>query len=81
MLTIVLQSGRSKHYAFIEFASAEVAQIVSETMHNYLLLGHIVQCRVIPKDQVHPELWVGANRKWRIVPYDRIAREKQNMVR
>jgi len=75
------KTGRSKHYGFIEFSSAEVAEIVSETMNNYLLMGHILQCRVIPKDQVHPELWVGANRKWRLVPRDRVARETQNMPR
>ncbi|GJJ13400.1 hypothetical protein Clacol_007654 [Clathrus columnatus] len=75
------QTGHSKHYAFIEFTSAEVAQIVSETMNNYLLMGHILQCRVIPKDQVHPELWVGANRKWRYVPHDRLVRLKHNRVR
>ncbi|KIJ52630.1 hypothetical protein M422DRAFT_223267 [Sphaerobolus stellatus SS14] len=75
------KTGRSKHYGFIEFASAEVAEIVSDTMNNYLLLGHILQCTVIPKDQVHPELWVGANKKWRFVPRDRLARERQNMPR
>jgi RNA recognition motif-containing protein len=76
----VLQTGRSKHYAFIEFDSSSVAQIVAETMDNYLLLGHILKCKVIPKDEVHPELWVGANRKWRIVPHDRIVRLKHNKV-
>jgi len=50
-------------------------------MDNYLLMGHILRCKVIPKDQVHPELWVGANRKWRAVPRDRVARVAQNKVR
>jgi nucleolar protein 15 len=58
-----------------------VAQIVAETMDNYLLLGHILQCKVIPKDEVHPSLWIGANRKWRKIPHDRIARVKHNKVR
>ncbi|KAF8515405.1 hypothetical protein BU17DRAFT_51802 [Hysterangium stoloniferum] len=75
------KTGHSKHYGFVEFASSEVARIVSETMHNYLLLGHILQCRVIPKDEVHPELWVGANKKWRVVPRDRVARLQQNKPR
>ena len=72
------QTGRSKHYGFIEFDSSTVAQIVAETMDNYLLMGHILRCKVIPKDQVHPELWVGANRKWRVVPADRVARVEHN---
>ncbi|PCH42216.1 RNA-binding domain-containing protein [Wolfiporia cocos MD-104 SS10] len=75
------KTGRSKHYAFIEFDSASVAQIVAETMDNYLLMGHILQCKVIPKDKVHPKLWVGANRKWRAVPQDRIARVQHNKKR
>lgn len=75
------KTGKSKHYGFIEFDSSSVAQIVSETMDNYLLMGHILQCKVVPKDEVHPELWVGANRKWRAVPHDRIHRVKHNRPR
>ncbi|ETW83275.1 hypothetical protein HETIRDRAFT_315159, partial [Heterobasidion irregulare TC 32-1] len=75
------KTGRSKHYAFVEFDSSSVAQIVAETMDNYLLLGHILKCSVIPKDTIHPELWIGANRKWRVVPRDRIARVQHNKPR
>ncbi|THV04452.1 RNA-binding domain-containing protein [Dendrothele bispora CBS 962.96] len=75
------KTGRSKHYAFLEFDSSSVAQIVAETMDNYLLMGHILRCKVIPKDQVHPELWVGADRKWRVVPRDRVARVAHNKLR
>lgn len=49
-------------------------------MDNYLLMGHILQCKVIPNDQVHPELWMGANRKWRKVPRDRVHRIQHNKV-
>ncbi|THH00203.1 hypothetical protein EW026_g2264 [Hermanssonia centrifuga] len=74
-------TGRSKHYAFLEFESSSVAQIVAETMDNYLLMGHILTCKVIPKDEVHAELWVGANRKWRPVPMSRVARVQHNKPR
>ena len=50
-------------------------------MDNYLLMGHILTCEVIPKDDVHPELWVGANRKWRVVPTYRLAQAQHNKVR
>lgn len=43
-------------------------------MHNYLLLGHLLQCHVVPAEKLHPDLWVGANRKWRKVPTLRIER-------
>jgi nucleolar protein 15 len=49
-------------------------------MNNYLLMGHILRCHVIPKDEVHPQLWVGANRKFRTIPRDRIARVAHNKV-
>ncbi len=75
-----IKTGRSKHYGFIEFVSAPVAQIVAETMDNYLLMGHILTCKVVPKDDVHPELWVGANRKWRVVPTYRLAQAQHNKV-
>ncbi|KAG6917520.1 hypothetical protein DXG01_002267 [Tephrocybe rancida] len=75
------KTGRSKHYGFVEFDSSSVAQIVAETMDNYLLTGHILRCKVIPKDEVHPELWVGANRKWRVVPQDRLTRVEHNKER
>ncbi|KAG6833371.1 hypothetical protein H0H87_007988 [Tephrocybe sp. NHM501043] len=75
------KTGRSKHYGFVEFDSSAVAQIVAETMDNYLLTGHILRCKIIPKDEVHPELWVGANRKWRAVPQDRLTRVTHNKPR
>ena len=77
---ICIKTGKSKHYGFIEFVSAPVAQIVAETMDNYLLMSHILTCKVIPKDEVHPELWVGANRKWRVIPTYRLAQAQHNKV-
>ncbi|PSN63967.1 RNA-binding domain-containing protein [Corynespora cassiicola Philippines] len=58
------KTGASKHYAFIEFKSAEVAEIVAKTMNNYLMFNHILQCRVVPPAQVHPELFKGANERF-----------------
>lgn len=69
-------TGASKHYAFIEFASAEVASIVASTMNSYLLFGHILRCKVMPPEQVHEKLWVGANRRFKIVPWNRIEGRK-----
>ncbi|KAI5480240.1 hypothetical protein MNV49_001571 [Pseudohyphozyma bogoriensis] len=62
------KTGASKHYAFIEFAYESVAKIVQETMNNYLLAGHILICQIIPQEDVHPKLWVGEGRKFRVVP-------------
>jgi nucleolar protein 15 len=75
------QTGRSKHYAFIEFDSSSVARIVSETMDNYLIAGHLLQCKVVPADKVHPDLWIGSNKKWKLIPKGRLARLAHNRVR
>lgn len=65
-------TGKSKHFAFIEFASAEVAEIVAATMNNYLMFNHILKCNVVPKEQVHEKLWKGANRRFKAVPWNKI---------
>ena len=71
-----VQTGKSKHYGFIQMAQSSVAEIVAETMDNYLLLGHILRCKVLPADEVHPEMWMGANRKFRAVPSVRLERAR-----
>jgi len=76
----VIQTGRCKHYGFIEFDSSSVAQIVADTMDNYLLSGHILKCKLIPKEEVHSELWIGANRKWKVISRDKTVRMQQNKV-
>jgi nucleolar protein 15 len=69
-------TGSSKHYAFIEFASATVAKIAAETMNNYLMYGHILKCKYIPQEQQHPELWKGANRRYKPVPWAKIDKQR-----
>ncbi|KAL2400032.1 putative RNA-binding protein [Exophiala dermatitidis] len=70
------RTGASKHFAFIEFASNEVAKIVAETMDNYLLFGHILKCKYAPPDSLHPDVWKGANKKFRKIPHEKLEREK-----
>ncbi|KAJ2496887.1 nucleolar protein [Coemansia sp. RSA 2052] len=55
------KTGRSRHFAFIEFAHHEVARIVSETMNNYLMFERLLKCVVVPEDKVHPQLFVNRN--------------------
>nr|GFC76325.1 uncharacterized RNA-binding protein C1827.05c-like [Tanacetum cinerariifolium] len=50
------KTGKSKHFGFLEFASPEVAMIVAETMHNYLLFEHLLQVQIIPPERVHHKL-------------------------
>ena len=70
------KTGASKHYAFIEFADREVADIVAKTMDNYLLFGHLLRCSVVAPDRIPANLFKGANRRFKAVPWNRMAGRK-----
>ncbi|KAL2265685.1 hypothetical protein VTJ83DRAFT_6785 [Remersonia thermophila] len=67
------KTGASRHRAFIEFADAEVADIAARTMDKYLLFGHILTAKIVPPAQVHPNLFKGANRRFKVVPWNKMA--------
>lgn len=67
------KTGASRHFAFIEFASAPVAEIVAKTMDNYLLFGRILKVKVVPKSQIHQDIWKGSNRRFKKVPWNKMA--------
>jgi nucleolar protein 15 len=67
------KTGASKHYAFIQFASDVVADIVAKTMDNYLLFNHILKVKLISDEQVPENLFKGANRRFKKVPWNKIA--------
>ncbi|KAK5658591.1 hypothetical protein OQA88_1984 [Cercophora sp. LCS_1] len=64
------KTGASRHRAFVEFADAEVADIAARTMDSYLLFGHILKAKLVRPEQVHPELFKGANRRFNAVPWN-----------
>lgn len=72
------KTGKSKHYAFIEFEAASVADIVAKTMDKYLLFGHILQCKRIPAEQVKDEIWKGPKgvKNGKVRPRNRIEGSK-----
>lgn len=43
------KTGNSRHYGFIEFANKDDAKVAQETMNNYLLMGHLLQVRLMGK--------------------------------
>ena len=61
------KSGASKHYAWLEFASPEVAGIAAGAMDGYMLFTQKLQARQLSKDEVHPQLFKGANRVFKKV--------------
>ncbi|KAL5141956.1 MKI67 FHA domain-interacting nucleolar phosphoprotein [Glycine soja] len=74
------KSGKSRHFGFIEFESPEVAKIVADTMHNYLLFEHLLQVYVIPPEHVHPRIWRGFNYHYKPLDSVQIERKRHDKV-
>lgn len=74
------KTGRSRHFGFIEFADREVAQIVAETMHNYLLASHLLQVILLTPEEVEAkggkDLFKGGGKKFKAVPWAQIAKQR-----
>merc|ERR1711936_1153011 len=51
------KTGRSCGYAFVQFKYREVAQVVSETMNNYLMFDKILKCSLVPKERMSPAIF------------------------
>lgn len=72
------KSGASKHYGFIEFKTKGVADIVQDTMDNYLLFNHILKVKHVPAERIHEDFWVGANKKFKTLPQTLLSRRKND---
>lgn len=66
------RTGASKHVAWIQFESATVADIVARTMDNYLLFGHILKVKTVPDEQIPENLFKGANKRFKKVPWNKM---------
>ncbi|GLT88758.1 hypothetical protein SLE2022_067690 [Rubroshorea leprosula] len=75
------KTGKSKHFGFIEFEDPQVAEVVADCMHNYLLFEHLLQVHLIPPEQVHPKLWRGFNYRYKPVEWVQVERKRQNKER
>ena len=69
---------KSRGFAFIEFEHKEVAEVVADTMDNYLLYGRLMKCNIVPADKVHADTFRNSNRRMRNVPRGKIAAIKHN---
>lgn len=51
---------RRQGYAFVEFEHRDVAEIVADTMDNYLLYGRLMQCKIVAPEKVGMGVFLGA---------------------
>lgn len=56
------KTGRSRGYAFVEFADHDVAKTVAETMSGYFLLEKRLVCHLVPMDKVHELMFAKPSR-------------------
>lgn len=75
------KTGKAKHYAFVEFQSPEVAAIAAEAMDNYMMFKQKLRVKVVKAADLHPQLFKGANRKFRKIPRQKINTEIHNRER
>lgn len=69
------KSGNSRHYGFIEFVNKDDAKVAQETMNNYLLMGHLLQVRLMGKGTKIEKLFKYRKRAFIETPVKKTAKE------
>lgn len=59
------KTAQSKGYAWVQFRTPEVAPIAAQAMDGYMMFSQKLQVHVVKKADVHPELFKGANRRFK----------------
>lgn len=75
------KTGKAKHFGYIEFDSPEVAKVVEDCMHNYLMYEHLLQVHIVPADRVNPKLWKGVSRSYKPLDWVHIERKRHDKER
>lgn len=69
------KTGNTRHYGFIEFVNKDDAKVAQETMNNYLLMGHLIQVRVLPKGSKIEKLYKYRHRSFQLAPVKKSTEE------
>lgn len=71
------KTGRTRGYAFLEFAKKDVAEIAVNTMDGYMLFHKKIECHLM--DGAHKDTFKNGNRDWKYVPTQVMFRNKKNV--
>lgn len=75
------KTGNTRHYGFIEFVNKDDAKIAQETMNNYLLMGHLIQVRLLPKGSKIEKLYKYKHRSFQFAPVKKSTEELKERAR
>lgn len=75
------KSGNSRHYGFVEFANKDDAKVAQETMNNYLIMGHLMQVRLLPKGSKVEKLYRYKQKAFQETPIKRSAEDLKERAR
>jgi nucleolar protein 15 len=71
------KTGKSKGYAFVQFANDKVARIAAEATNGYALLEKVLKSHIVPAEKVSEDLFQFAGKKWNAVPWRKVIRDAQ----
>ena len=77
--SLIIQTARSRGYAFLEFEDKDVAQVAASTMNGYIMFGRQLDCHLV--DKPHKDIFKNGNRKWQFVPTQVKFRNEKNRER
>ena len=50
-------------------------------MHDYLMFGQKLVCKLVPLEELHPHTFKGANKRFKAIPWRKIESERHNKER
>ena len=72
-------TARSKGYGFVQFKYPEVAEIVSDTMNGYLLMGKVLISSTLSASQKNPFSY-STSRRYQFINWKRLYAKQKNEV-
>ena len=73
------KTARSKGYAFVQFKYPEVADIVSDTMNGYLLMGKVIVSHSLPSSSKNPFAYSSSG-QYKFINWKRMFIQQTNEV-
>lgn len=74
-----LRTFKPRGYAFIQFKVHEVAEIVQQTMNNYILCEKVLRCELLQPEKVHDDMFHPKLMRKRVIDFRKVELRKQKL--